>query len=101
MSIIRSMLVFSCAPNGNELSSPAPAGVSRPTRFVLPATAQDFRRLSFPIGLEKIYASESLILSIEGDVSLFALSEPEVAAGIERCNQAIRHRFWRGSARRP
>jgi hypothetical protein len=50
---------------------------------------------------EKIDASKSLILSIKRDVSLFALSEPEKATVNERYNQTIRHRGWRGSARRP
>jgi hypothetical protein len=79
----------------------AAAGLLGPTRFVLASVAQDFRRLSFTIRLEKIYASKSLIRSITRDVSLFAHSDLEVAAGIDRYNQMIGHRVWRGSARRP
>jgi hypothetical protein len=48
--------------------------------------------------LEKIYASKSLILSMTRDVSLFALSDLEAAAGIDHYNQTIGHRVWRGSA---
>jgi hypothetical protein len=50
-----------------------------------------FRCLSFPLRLEKIYASNLWALSMTLDMGLNAQCDLEGAASIDRCNQTIRH----------